>query len=102
MLHLLAKKKFLTPLEQSLLIKLLAPESLQRINLWQIDYLRRSPLAVAVQSQNLDFIRLVAESDASLDRGWNEFFDMSSYDFNQILVDQFTPLKQTEYAKLRQ
>ena len=86
-LHLLAQNKSLTPLEQALLTKLLATESLSRINLWQNDYLRRSPLAIAIQNKNLDFLNLVAESDASLDRGWNEFFAISSYDFAQIIVD---------------
>ena len=61
----------------------------------------RDPLAVAIESQNLDFVKIVALSDASLDMDWNRFFDMTSYEFNQILVSLFTPSKQTEYAKLR-
>lgn len=102
MLHLLAQKKSLDDREKEILAKLLAPGSLQRLNLWQKDYMSKDPLGVAIESQNLDFVQVVATNDASLDMDWNRFFDVSSYEFDQVLVSLFTPSRQTEYAKLRQ
>lgn len=60
MLHLLASKDRLDEDEKETLTKFLAPGSFQRVNLWQKDYLKKQPLVVAVEAQNLDFIQIVA------------------------------------------
>lgn len=92
-LHLLAQKRRLDEKEREFLGKFLAQGNLQRINLWQKDYLSKDPLSVAIETQNTDFIKIVAASDASLDKDWKRFFDLSSFEFNQVLVSQFTPTK---------
>lgn len=101
-LHLLASKPRLDENEKALLASFLDKDSMQRVNLFQKDYLGREPLAVAIESKNIDFIEAVACSTASLDRAWFKFFNIDSPEFLQTLVTQFTPPKQTELAKLRQ
>ena len=67
MLHILALQSSLESDDQDLLRYLLSKDSLQRINLGQLDFEFKSPLVVAIESSNMDFIKICLESEASLE-----------------------------------
>jgi len=102
MLHQLALKQRLDEFEKGMLLRFLSAGSMQRGNLWQKNYLGVEPVAMAIENRNLDFIQIVAESEASMDRAWSCFFNTASFEFAKTLVTQLTPPKQTEYAKMRE
>ena len=100
-LHLLASKVQLDATEKQWLSELLEPGSLQRVNLFQNNFEGKEPLAVAIESQNMDFIEVVTNATASLQgHKWLQFFNIGSLEFLQTMISKFTPPMQTEYAKL--
>lgn len=86
-LHLLAAKSELDEAEKQMLGIFLEIGSLQRANLFQKDHEGREPLAIAIESKNVDFIKIIAGSTASLEHhNWFQFFNIGSLEFLSTLV----------------
>lgn len=66
----------------------------------QLDHDFQSPLVIAIGVRNMDFIKIAAESDASLEFGWAEFFDFKSTEVCRAVIEQFTPSSLTQLSSM--
>ena len=55
---------------------------------------------IAISVRNMDFIKIVAESDASLEFDWSEFFDFKSTEVCLAIIEQFTPSSLTQLSSM--
>ena len=98
-LHLLAESSILNQVQIALLERFLQDDSFQRANLTQLNFEFKSPLTVAIENSNIDFIQTVCNSNASLQIKWSEFLDTSCTEVCTNLIKQFTPGKQTALGR---
>ena len=78
---------------ESLLNYFLESGSLQKSNLRQRDCDFKLPLVCAIESGNIEFIKIVCKSEASLEIKWQNFFDLKYLPLVKALDKFFRPIK---------
>ena len=92
-IHILAESQTLDQNQQSLLKYFLDSGSFQRINLFQRDEDFKLPIVLAIENGNIEFIKIICKSEASLKMKWQDFFDLKSISLAKAVDKLFRPIR---------